>query len=444
MPKISLFLKKKFLVTWSILFILSGAPHAFAAEQSGIFVSKMAIHPKFPNIVYAVTTYSVGVLKSTDGGEHWSLINKGIKSYSLYNFAVHPTEKDLIYLGAGGGGLYKSTDGGAHWSEMNEGFQDTDIGRMFLHPHDPERIYVATATGVYKTPDGGKSWEAWNQGDTFTTSQEFQNIAIMPGKPDRFFMASKFGLYKRDEGDPRWTLSAKSLEGKRVSALRVGPSGDRLWAGVLRHGKTLKGGGLYLSKDRGVTFKRIGKGIERDWIRVIRIDPNNTKRMYLATSGKGILLSTNGGKSWKESNKGMHATDIRSLIFDPTNTKILYAGAHGEGVFKTTDGGETWVHLNKVPPFDVEALMVQLRTPDPKRPKPDTLPPPVFKKCNKCHGWTDPYINLQPYGFWLVPPNRRDWSKTVKRMMKGTDITPSEQKTITNFLQTYSEKYGGP
>jgi hypothetical protein len=88
--------------------------------------------------------------------------------------------------------------------------------------------------------------------------------------------------------------------------------------------------------------------------------------------------------------------------------------------------------------------MVRLRTPDPKRPKPDIRPPAAFAKCNKCHGWTDPYINLAPHGFWLVPPNRRDWSLTVKRMMKGTDITPEEQKTITEFLQAYSKKYGGP
>jgi photosystem II stability/assembly factor-like uncharacterized protein len=438
------FSSHKFLLTLVALVFLSVSFVSHAAERSDIFVTQIAVYPLDPKILYAVTTYSIGVLKSTDAGQHWSLINNGIKSYSLYDFAVHPKDPNILYLGAGGGGLYKSIDGGAHWIEMNEGFQDTDIGRMFLHPDDPDKIYIVSATGTYFTPDGGKSWKTWNQGDDFTTSQEFQNIVVLPWKTDRYFLASKFGVYTRSDGDPAWRLSSKELEGKLISALAVQPSGKRLWAAVLRDGKTLKGGGLYVSGDDGKSWTQVGKGIELDWIRVIRFDPDNQKRIYLATSGRGVLVSSDGGQSWHESNKGMKATDIRALVLDPTNPNILYAGAHGEGVFKSIDGGSTWTNLDNIPPFDTKAIMVQLRTPDPKRPKPNILPPPEFAKCNKCHGWTDPYVNLTPYGFWLVPPNRRNWSITVKRMMKGTDITPEEQKKITEFLQSYSNKYGSP
>lgn len=433
-------LKNLLLILFGLSVVL--APHPVrVADRSDIFITQIAVHPLDPKIVYAVTTYSIGVLKSTDGGEHWSLINNGIKSYSLYHFALHPKDVNTVYLGAGGGGLYKSVDGGAHWVERNNGFQDTDIGQMFLHPNHPDLIYVVSATGAYRTPDGGAHWEAWNQGDTFTTSQEFQNIVIMPGKPDRFFLASKHGMFTRAEGDPAWHLASKELEEKLISALAVDPSGKRLYAAVLRDSATLLGGGLYVSDDFGVHWEKLGKDLDRDWVRVIRFDPTDPKRMYVATSGHAALRSVDGGQTWQEANKGLAAIDLRALVLDPTNPKILYTGAHGEGIFKSTDGAESWTHLGDIPTLDSKTIIAQLTTPDPNRKKPEIVPPPVFAKCNKCHGWTDPFINTMN-GFWLVPPNKRDWAPTVQRMNKGQGLTPDELKTITDFLNAYSAKYG--
>jgi photosystem II stability/assembly factor-like uncharacterized protein len=433
---------KGFFFFVTVFYVLFAASTLEAGDRTDLFITQIAVHPLQPNIVYAVTTYSTGVLKSIDGGLHWFLINQGIKSYSLYHFAVDPREINTIYLGAGGGGLYKSVDGGEHWVEMNDGFQDTDIGQMFLHPDDPGRVYVVSASGVYKSPDGGRHWEAWNQGDNFTLSQEFQNIVVLPGKPDRFYLASKQGLYTRSEGDPGWRSVSKEMEGRQISALAADPLRKRLYAAVLRDGTTLKGGGLFVSDDYGIHWKSAALGIEQDWIRVIRLDPSDPKHLYLATSNRGILSGYEGRSEWKESNNGMGPLDIRSLVIDPSNSRILFAGAHGEGIFKSTDGGETWSHPGEVPFLDSKTIIAQLTTPDPARKRPEIIPPPAFAKCNKCHGWTDPFINLV-HGYWLVPPNRRNWNFTVKRMSKGAGLTPDEEKSIETFLRTYSEKYGG-
>ena len=266
----------------------------------------------------------------------------------------------------------------------------------------------------------------------------------MTGAPDRFFLASKKGLYARAEGDSSWRLASKDLEGKLISALAVdpnGPNGKRLYAAVLRDGETLQGGGLYTSDDQGRHWRKMGTGTERDWVRVIRIDPKNSNRFYLATSGRGVLSSSDGGESWKETNTGMAATDIRTLELDPSNPNTLYAGAHGEGVFKSTDGAASWTRLGPLPTLDHKAIIAQLTTPDPARPQPKLVPPPAFAKCNQCHGWTDPYLNSAK-GFWLVPPNRRNWSLTVKRMSRGAKLTPDEERVIAEFLQRYSETCG--
>ena len=414
-------------------------PAQAGTDRHDLFLTQIAIQPLHPSLVYAVTTYSIGVLKSSDGGAHWNLINRGIKSYSLYHFAVHPTDPKVLYLGAGGGGLYKSVDGGDNWTEMNDGLQDTDIGQMLLHPDNPERIYLVCASGVYKSPDGGRHWEAWNQGDHFTSSQEFQNLVVMTGKPDRYFLASKKGLYTRSDNEPSWQPASAEMDNRLISALAVDPFRKRIYAAVLRDGKTLKGGGLYVSDDQGSHWTSVSEGVERDWIRVIRIDPAEPGHLYLATSNRGILSGHEGKNDWTELNSGLDSRDIRTLTIDPSDSRILYAGAHGEGIFKSKDGGKSWIHPGEIPPLDISALIDRLTAFPPERKRPAILLPSSFSKCNKCHGWTDPYLN-RVHGYWLVPPNRRKWESTVERMSQGAGLTPEEEKEITSFLNRYSEE----
>jgi len=55
-----------------------------------MFITQVALHPSKPDTVFALTTYAVGLLKSTNRGLDWSLANAGIRSYSLYRLAIDP------------------------------------------------------------------------------------------------------------------------------------------------------------------------------------------------------------------------------------------------------------------------------------------------------------------------------------------------------------------
>jgi hypothetical protein len=61
-------------------------------------------------------------------------------------------------------------------------------------------------------------------------------------------------------------------------------------------------------------------------------------------------------------------------------------------------------------------------------------PPPSFRKCNACHGWTDTDLNFKSSP-WRVKATDRDWQATVSRMSEGTDISPEDQKEIIRFLK---------
>jgi photosystem II stability/assembly factor-like uncharacterized protein len=435
-------------IAWVFVWILSAflytVPATLGAQSEGLFVTQIAINPKDPKNLYVLTTYSIGVLKSNDGGKSWTQLNQGIRSYSLYQLTVHPKDPRILYLGAGGAGLYKSTDGGATWVGMNDGLQNTDIGTLVLHPNDPETVYIVTSTGLFKSPDGGKSWIALNQGDDFTSSQQYQSLIVLPTSPPTFFLASKQGVYTRKEGDAGWVSVGKPFDGKRISTLAQNSKTGRLYVAVFNGGtlETLRDGGLFVSDDGGKNWARLDQGLDREWIREILIDPGSPKTLYISTTGRGVLKSTNGGKTWKEMNVGLSDPDrdIRDLVMDPNDPTILYAGSHGHWIFRSRDAGATWKPLPLGPHQKGDEILAALTHEDERAQKASTFSrPDVFVKCNRCHGWTDSDLNIHK-GTWRVVANRRDWAITVKRMSKGAALMPAEEVQIADFLNQYTRE----
>ena len=129
----------------SLLFLSPLPAEGDSARRGGLFITQVALHPSKPDTVFALTTYAVGLLKSTNRGLDWSLANEGLRSYSLYRLAIDPRDPNVVYIGAGGGGLYKSVNGGGAFVEKNDGLGNTDIGFMVLHPDRPDTIYVVTS-----------------------------------------------------------------------------------------------------------------------------------------------------------------------------------------------------------------------------------------------------------------------------------------------------------
>jgi photosystem II stability/assembly factor-like uncharacterized protein len=67
------------------------------------------------------------VARSCDGGQtwhEWQLTPSGTErvlgraNSTLWNFAVHPADPDLVYASSVSGGVYRSIDGGARWEKL--------------------------------------------------------------------------------------------------------------------------------------------------------------------------------------------------------------------------------------------------------------------------------------------------------------------------------------
>ena len=97
-----------------------------------------------------------GVYKSTDGGKGWVRLDAGIEGLSIASVAVDPQNPSTLYAGlrrsssifsivrsfdSSLGGLLKSIDGGSHWTHT--GLGDVSVNTLAIDPKTPANLYAA-------------------------------------------------------------------------------------------------------------------------------------------------------------------------------------------------------------------------------------------------------------------------------------------------------------
>ncbi len=172
--------------------------HQFDHEAT-VSIGAVAVAPSDQKIVWVGTgegnprnsvSWGDGVYKSIDGGKTWK--NMGLKeSYQTGRIKIHPTDPDIVYVGALGRlwgssevrGLYKTTDGGETWDRILFVDDMTGVIEIQMHPTEPDTLLVATyerqrdgfdtndpmkkigpGSGLHKTTDGGKTWREIRKG----------------------------------------------------------------------------------------------------------------------------------------------------------------------------------------------------------------------------------------------------------------------------------------
>ena len=114
-----------------------------------------------------------------------------------------PSQPDVYWMGACGGGVWKTEDSGASWRNVSDGSFGGSIGAVAVAESDPSVAYVgggevtvrgnvAHGSGLWKTEDGGRSWKLLG----FADAHHIPRIRVHPRNPDLLWVAVLGHLYE--------------------------------------------------------------------------------------------------------------------------------------------------------------------------------------------------------------------------------------------------------
>jgi photosystem II stability/assembly factor-like uncharacterized protein len=184
----------------------------------------IVVDPSNPDTLYAALQVGF-MLKSTDGGETWRLMNKGLDC-DVHTIVLDPHDPKHVYIATGGSdsrkenapgkALYVSEDGAETWTPLAMEFPETYGVPITLDASAPGYVYSCVASGPpgsrsrnpdyrsipIRSTDGGKTWNPLNMGADF--SKNFPEAIVVDDEhPGRVYMAFDDGNFylSEDHGD---------------------------------------------------------------------------------------------------------------------------------------------------------------------------------------------------------------------------------------------------
>ena len=332
-----------------------------------------------------------GVWSSTDGGAHWVTHTDQVSSgLAIGALALDPTNPQVIYAGTGegdncgdcfyGGGVLKSTDGGATWTVLNPGGQFTgiDFTGLAVDPSDAQHLYAATTGGLYESPDGGASWD--QPSGTGDVTDAASAVMVDSAHAATVYVATPgLGIQESTDGGANFTTLGGGLPAAAsfgVTALAMGtPSGtypnadQTLYAAVALNGAIDPSGGelsLFSSQDGGASWTQLtipaytnqsyafgtGGNDQASYDNTLAVDPANPS--HVIAGGISSIESTDGGSSWNDLNgqnffgsggNVLHP-DFHAITFTPSGSVLLGSDGGVFGYAPSTPGPNGVSNLN--------------------------------------------------------------------------------------------------
>ncbi len=191
------------------------------SENTG--VSEVHMDPRDPDVLYAsawqrrrhVWTWISGgpesaLYKSTDGGESWAKITRGLPGGDLgrIGLCVSPVDPDYVYAiveAAEGGGFFRSTDRGGSFQRMS-GYSTSGnyYSEIFCDRFDRDRV-VSMDVWARVTNDGGATWSRFGERHKHVDNHAHWQD---PDDPHHYLNGNDGGVYESWDGARTWQFKA--------------------------------------------------------------------------------------------------------------------------------------------------------------------------------------------------------------------------------------------
>jgi photosystem II stability/assembly factor-like uncharacterized protein len=365
-------------------------------NENRVFVAALG-HPYGPNP-------ERGVYRTTDGGTNWQRVLYIDENTGAIQVAIDPKNYNIVYASmwaarqgpwengawnGKGSGLFKSTDGGNTWKQLTKGLPNTEqgLGRIgfCIAASDPNRLYATVDAspegGIYRSDDAGESWYVVTKDNRYWgRASDFAELKVHPGNPDIVFTAN-IAAWKSEDGGKTWKDFRGAPGGDDYHRIWINPLNPDIMLFATDQGAiiTVNGGETFsswynqptaqfyhVSTDNAFPYNVYGGQQEsgsvgissrgndgqisyREWHPVgveeygyVAADPLDNNIIY---GGKITKFDKRTGQVQNIAPEPVRSGKYRFLrtapvLFSPIDPKTLYFA--GNVLFKTRDGGNNW------------------------------------------------------------------------------------------------------
>ena len=304
-----------------------------------------------PNVLLVGTI--TGIFRSIDAGETWSPLptsalamaaaqQRGDREVDVESLAIDPRNTNVIY--AGTWYLpYKSTDGGQTWRIVKKGIiDDSDIFAINIDPRNANHIIASACSGIYETTDAAENWHKI-QG---IPSQSRRTRAILqhPTIPGLVFAGTTEGFWRSAKGGDNNSWMVTTSRQLEINSIAIHPRNpNTIYIGTNNYG-------VMVSTDGGKNFLPSNGGFSGRFVNTIMTDREHASRVYAttintATGGGFFFVSNDGGTSWQPSMRNMPPRLIGySILQDERDGNVIYLGTN-LGIYRSADRGTSWAPI---------------------------------------------------------------------------------------------------
>ena len=254
------------------------------------------------NVIYAGSQFGYYFRKNLKTNERLSIHpthNLGETPYR-YNWQapilLSPHNQDILYMGANK--LLRSMDQGKTFDVISEDLTtggkkgNVPYGTLTAISESPFKfgfIYVGSDDGyVHITENGGNTWTKIS--DNLPQELWVSRVIASEHEKDRVYVT--LNGYRNDDFEPY----------------------------------------VYVSEDKGATWKSINTGLPNYSINVIKEDPIDENILYLGTDNE-VFVSFDKGESWQVFSNGIPKVAVHDLVIQ-SEAKDLVIGTHGRSIYK--------------------------------------------------------------------------------------------------------------
>lgn len=305
-------------------------------------VNVVYVDPSNENTIY-IGTPAGGIWKSTTGGTNWVPLSDNLPQIGVSGIVVDPTNSDIIYIATGDRdasdsysiGVMKSLDGGLTWNTTGLTFTGTDTfaGDIVINPTNVNELLVATSNGIYKTINAGTTWNQVRTGDFSQGS-----IRIKPNNPNVVYAVSENRFVRSTNFGSTFTTITSGLPSSSGRLLLDVTPADENVIYILSADNSSGFQGMYKSTNGGNSFITTNTTTDvfesnQAWYDLaLAVSTTNADEVY--TGCLNLWRSLNGGTSFTK----------RSNWNSPTSPRYTHADIHflryfGDKLFCGSDGG---------------------------------------------------------------------------------------------------------